>query len=79
MRQGGLCAKGAMHHRHSILASRVYRHIGNVGMVWSLEDIGSSEDRNMLAGHLAMFLERFDLAEKLYLESTTPIEALEVL
>ena len=57
---------------------RIYRQIGDVGMAWSLEDISAIEDRNLLAGHLAMFMERFDMAEQLYLDSSSPIEALEV-
>lgn len=57
---------------------RVYRNVGDVGMVWALEDVYQCEDRNLLAGHLAMYLSKFDLAEKLYLESSSPISALEV-
>lgn len=59
-------------------AIRVFRHIGDVAMVWSLEEIHHCEDRNLLSGHLAMFIGKFDLAEKLYLESSAPINALDV-
>ena len=36
------------------------------------------EDRNLLAGHLAMFTNNFNLAQDLYLASSRPISALEV-
>lgn len=37
------------------------------------------EDHNLLAGHLAMFTSDFNLAQDLYLASSCPIAALEVL
>ena len=36
------------------------------------------EDKNLLAGHLAMFLGDYNLAQDLYLSSSSPIAALEV-
>lgn len=36
------------------------------------------EDMNLLAGHLAMFLGEYNLAQDLYLSSNSPITALEV-
>lgn len=59
-------------------AIRIYRHIGDVGMVWSLQGIKSAEDRNLLAGHLAMFRGDFNLAQDLYLSSTKPLAALDM-
>jgi len=32
-------------------------------MVWSLEEIREIEDRRLLAGHIAMFLQMFDKAQ----------------
>ncbi|XP_056135515.1 WD repeat-containing protein 19 [Lampris incognitus] len=60
------------------LAIQVYRMSGNVGMVMSLQEIQGIEDRNLLAGHLAMFLNDYNLAQDLYLSSSCPIAALEM-
>ena len=42
---------------------RVYRQLGDVGMVWSLKSISHIEDPLLLAGHLAMFLSEPSLAQ----------------
>lgn len=61
-----------------IIAIRVYRHLGDVAMVWSLESIQDIEDRNLLSGYLAMYLENFNLAQDLFLGSSQPLAALEM-
>ena len=61
-----------------IAAMRVYRHIGDVGMVMSLQTIKNIEDRNLLSGFVAMFLEDFNTAQDLFLASSRPVAALEV-
>ncbi|CAN2388495.1 WD repeat-containing protein [Pristimantis euphronides] len=71
-------ARACLHHMEVEFAVRVYRSIGNVGMVMSLEQIKGIEDHNLLAGHLAMFTNDFNLAQDLYLASSNPICALEV-
>lgn len=71
-------ARACLHHMEVEFAVRVYRTIGNVGMVMSLEQIKGIEDHNLLAGHLAMFTNDFNLAQDLYLASGNPICALEV-
>ncbi|XP_075715308.1 WD repeat-containing protein 19 [Rhinoderma darwinii] len=71
-------ARACLHHMEVEFAVRVYRTIGNVGMVMSLEQIKGIEDHNLLAGHLAMFTNDFNLAQDLYLASSSPICALEV-
>ncbi|XP_063240827.1 WD repeat-containing protein 19 [Bacillus rossius redtenbacheri] len=60
------------------LAIRVYRHIGDVGMVWSLQDIQYVEDKKLLTGHVAMFLKEFEKAQEWYLASGRPAAALEM-
>lgn len=60
------------------LAIRVYQHIGDVGMVWSLQNIKAIEDRQLLAGHIAMFHGNFNLAQDLYISSSNPVAALEM-
>ncbi|XP_063074275.1 WD repeat-containing protein 19 isoform X2 [Engraulis encrasicolus] len=67
-----------LHHIEVELALQVYRMMGNVGMVMSLEDIKSTEDQNLLAGHLAMFSSDFNQAQDLYLASSCPNAALEM-
>ncbi|XP_045690432.1 WD repeat-containing protein 19 isoform X2 [Phyllostomus hastatus] len=71
-------ATACLHHMEVEFAIRVYRKIGNVGMVMSLEQIKGIEDYNLLAGHLAMFTNDFNLAQDLYLASSCPGAALEM-
>ncbi|XP_077574282.1 WD repeat-containing protein 19 isoform X1 [Stigmatopora nigra] len=70
--------KACLVHMEVELAIHFYRMSGNVGMVMSLQAIQGIEDNNLLAGHLAMFLEDFCLAQDLYLASGCPIAALEM-
>ncbi|XP_066931056.1 WD repeat-containing protein 19-like isoform X2 [Clytia hemisphaerica] len=59
-------------------AIRVYRHIGNVSMVIYLEKLKKMEDKNLLAGYVAMTLKDFNLAQDLFLLSGRPQAALEM-
>uniref|UniRef100_A0A4W6BS64 WD repeat domain 19 n=1 Tax=Lates calcarifer TaxID=8187 RepID=A0A4W6BS64_LATCA len=70
--------KACLVHMEVELAIQVYRMSGNVGMVLSLQSIQGTEDMNLLAGHLAMFLGDYNLAQDLYLSSNCPIAALEM-
>ncbi len=47
-------------------------------MVMSLQTIKNIEDRNLLSGFVAMFLENFNTAQDLFLASSRPVAALEV-
>lgn len=60
------------------LALRIFRSIGDSGIVLSLEKIKCVEERNLLAGHISLCLENYDLAQKLFLTSSRPIEALDM-
>ncbi|XP_043247202.1 WD repeat-containing protein 19-like isoform X3 [Amphibalanus amphitrite] len=60
------------------MAMRVYRQMGDVGMLWSLETIRDIEDIKLLAGYVAMFLGNFDQAQTFFLMSGTPVAALEM-
>uniref|UniRef100_A0A8D0TCS6 WD repeat-containing protein 19 n=1 Tax=Sus scrofa TaxID=9823 RepID=A0A8D0TCS6_PIG len=71
-------ARACLYHMEVEFAIRVYRTIGNVGMVMSLEQIKGIEDCHLLAGHLAMFTSDFNLAQDLYLASSCPVAALEM-
>lgn len=57
-------------------ATRAFRSLKDVGMVWSLESMSQCEDKNSLSGHVSMFLGQFDKAEEWYLKSSEPISAL---
>ncbi|XP_022086384.1 WD repeat-containing protein 19-like [Acanthaster planci] len=71
-------AKAAVMHLELEFAVRVYRNIGEAGMVLSLQKIMGIDDRNLLSGHLAMFQGDFNLAQDLFLASSRPITALEM-
>ncbi|CAL1601444.1 unnamed protein product [Knipowitschia caucasica] len=70
--------KACLVHMEIELAIQVYRMNSNVGMVMSLMSIQGIEDRNLVAGHLAMFLGDFNQAQDLYLSSSCPNAALEM-
>ncbi|XP_068448207.1 WD repeat-containing protein 19 [Clinocottus analis] len=70
--------KACLVHMEVELAIQVYRMSSNVGMVLSLQGIQGIEDINLRAGHLAMFLGDYNLAQDLYLSSGCPIAALEM-
>ena len=57
-------------------ASRVYRHVGDVGMVWTLDEFRSVEDKRLIGGHVHMMMGDYDAAQNMYLQSGTPVEAL---
>uniref|UniRef100_A0A915NDL9 Uncharacterized protein n=1 Tax=Meloidogyne floridensis TaxID=298350 RepID=A0A915NDL9_9BILA len=77
------------------LSVRIFRHLGDVAMVWALEElliIGGNllkifpqkippfkikEDQQVLSGHIASLLGDFDLADKLFCDSSEPKLALE--
>jgi len=74
----GRLARAAMEALDVAFAIRVYRHVGNVGMVASLSKIEQVDDRNLLGGYLAMFMGETDLAQSLFLESSQQKVALEM-
>ncbi|XP_062563462.1 WD repeat-containing protein 19 [Armigeres subalbatus] len=59
-------------------AIKVYRNIGDVAMVYALEDIVQIEDTNTLAGFCALLLNKVDEAKTLFAKSGNPQEALEL-
>ncbi|KAK3739122.1 hypothetical protein QZH41_010524, partial [Actinostola sp. cb2023] len=70
--------KRAIQHLDLDLAIKVYRKVGDVAMVLSLEKIKGLEDRNLLSGYVAMFLEDYNTAQDLFLSSSLPSAALEM-
>jgi len=68
----------ALQHLEVDLAIRVFQQVKNVAMVYSLQQIQHVEDRNLLVGHIAMFMENYNQAQDLFLASSNPIVALEM-
>ncbi|CAD5124243.1 DgyrCDS12539 [Dimorphilus gyrociliatus] len=59
-------------------ATRAFRQMGDVGMVLSLEDIKGIDDKNLLSGYISMYLNEFDMAQELFINSEKPSAALEM-
>lgn len=57
-------------------ALRVYRKLGDVSVVLELQKLVTLEDRNLLAGNVALMLGDYGLAQELFLASSAPVEAL---
>jgi WD repeat-containing protein 19 len=60
------------------LAIRVYRQLGDAGMVLGLERLRGVEDRKLLAGHIALLYDDYGRAQDLFLASGRPVAALEM-
>eukprot|EP00040_Diaphanoeca_grandis_P026894 m.151683 g.151683 ORF g.151683 m.151683 type:complete len:1363 (+) comp30773_c0_seq2:182-4270(+) len=58
------------------LAIRCAQLMGDPAKALSLESLVYIEDRKLLCGHIAILCKDFDTAEKLFLSSSSPIEAL---
>lgn len=62
----------------SQIATKVFRNIGDVAMVYALEEIHQIEDLNTLAGFCAVLLNEIDEGKALFAKSGNPSEALEL-
>jgi WD repeat-containing protein 19 len=60
------------------LAIRVYRQLGDAGMVMGLDRLRGIEDKKLLAGHIALLYDDYGRAQELFLASTRPTSALEM-
>ena len=60
------------------IAIHAYQQIQDNGMVHSLAQIKHEEDRSLFAGYIAELLGKIDLAQKHFLSSSNPLEALEM-
>ncbi|ESO89539.1 hypothetical protein LOTGIDRAFT_218902 [Lottia gigantea] len=70
--------KTALHQLDIEFSIRVFRTLGDVGMVSSLMRIRYMEDKNQLSGYIGMFLGEFNQAQDLFLASGYPLGALEM-
>lgn len=59
-----------------ITALRVYRYIEDASMVWSIQALENIEELSLLRGHVCTILGKYDEAEKYFLQSSEPVEAL---
>lgn len=71
-------ANKAMHIMDIDMALKVYRQLGDAGMVTSLQSLASIENVNFLAAHLAVLFMDYDLAEENFVASGHPQAALEM-
>ncbi|KAL3120594.1 hypothetical protein niasHT_007886 [Heterodera trifolii] len=71
-------AETAMTNGNIELAVRIFRHLGDVAMVWALEQLLNIEDQQTLSGHVAALLGNFDEADAFFSNSSQPKLALEM-
>ncbi|XP_001606822.2 WD repeat-containing protein 19 isoform X1 [Nasonia vitripennis] len=69
-------AEGALVNLNLEIATRVYRHIEDAPMVWSIQKLENINEYTLLCGHVCTLLNKYDEAEKYFLQSTQPVEAL---
>jgi WD repeat-containing protein 19 len=60
------------------LACRVYRQLGDAGMVMALQEMDQCEDKDLLAGHVSLLFCDYMRAQELFLKSSRPNTALEM-
>ncbi|TMW60429.1 hypothetical protein Poli38472_000471 [Pythium oligandrum] len=68
----------AMHTLNIGIAKRVYRQLGDAGMVLGLDRIENIEEKNLLAGHVSMLFGEYSEARRLFLNSSEPMAALQM-
>ncbi|XP_015117789.1 WD repeat-containing protein 19 [Diachasma alloeum] len=68
--------KSALANLEIEMAMRVYRHIKEISMVWALQKLEDIEELALLSGHVCTLLEDYNQAEKFFLQSSEPVEAL---
>ncbi|CAG5102206.1 Similar to Wdr19: WD repeat-containing protein 19 (Mus musculus) [Cotesia congregata] len=68
--------KSALENLDIEMGIRAYREIPDVSMVWALQKLENIEELSLLYGHICLLLENYNKAEKFFLESSEPVEAL---
>ncbi|XP_025602592.2 WD repeat-containing protein 19 isoform X2 [Athalia rosae] len=71
-----LLGRSAMANLNVEFALRVYRHIEDVSTVWSLLKLENIDELALLCGHISTLLGDYNQAEKFFLRSSQPVEAL---
>lgn len=59
-------------------AIRIFRELEDSAMVLALEEVENLEEKNLLFAQIYTALGDYEKAEEMYLESSQPIEALNV-
>lgn len=57
-------------------AIRVYRYIEDASMVWALQNMENIDELPLLCGHACILLGDYNQAEKYFLQSSEPVQAL---
>lgn len=57
-------------------AIRVYRQIEDAAMVWALQSMENIDELALLCGHACLLLGDYNEAEKYFLQSSEPVQAL---
>ncbi|XP_071642364.1 WD repeat-containing protein 19 [Temnothorax longispinosus] len=57
-------------------AIRVYRHMEDAAMVWTLQNMENIDELALLCGHACILLGNYNEAEKYFLQSSEPVQAL---
>lgn len=57
-------------------AIRVYRQIEDASMVWTLQNVENIDELALLCGHASILLGDYNEAEKYFLQSSEPVQAL---
>lgn len=68
--------KNALENLDIEMGIRAYSKIPDVSMVWALQKLENVEELPLLCGHICVLLENYDKAEKFFIESSEPVEAL---
>ncbi|KFD71471.1 hypothetical protein M514_10553 [Trichuris suis] len=63
---------------NGIPAIHSFQRIGKADKVWYLNHIKETEDNDLLRARIAVMMQQYDLAEKLFLDSCNPDEALDM-
>ena len=60
------------------LAARIYRQLGDAGMVMALQECAAIEDKHLLAGHISLLFCDYSRAQEFFLVSSDPTKALDM-
>ncbi|XP_058805723.1 WD repeat-containing protein 19 [Phymastichus coffea] len=66
----------SLKHLNLKMAVRAYREIEDVPMVWAIQKLEDISEFELLCGHVCTLLGKYDEAEKHFLKSSQPVEAL---
>lgn len=65
-----------IHYMKFVAAIRVYRQMEDAAMVWTLQNMENIDELALLCGHACILLGNYNEAEKYFLQSSEPVQAL---